>query len=101
MRTTINIDDDLLERASHLMGPIDRTALVREAFKALIERESGRRSGKSSGAQHHEAGEMAALSPVDRDARTIPDTPPDTTNAMASALATSSGCTCERCTMYN
>ena len=27
MRTTINIDDDLLERASHLMGPIDRTAL--------------------------------------------------------------------------
>ncbi|MCA3071036.1 MAG: type II toxin-antitoxin system VapB family antitoxin [Rhodocyclaceae bacterium] len=51
MRTTINIDDDLLERASHLMGPIDRTALVREAFKALIERESGRRLARLGGSQ--------------------------------------------------
>ena len=51
MRTTINIDDDLLERATHLMGPIDRTALVREAFKALIERESGRRLARLGGSQ--------------------------------------------------
>jgi len=51
MRTTINIDDDLLERAAHLMGPIDRTALVREAFRALIERESGRRLARLGGSQ--------------------------------------------------
>ena len=51
MRTTINIDDDLLERAAPLMGPIDRTALVREAFKALIERESGRRLARLGGSQ--------------------------------------------------
>ena len=51
MRTTINIDDDLLERAAQLMGPIDRTALVREAFKALIERESGRRLARLGGSQ--------------------------------------------------
>jgi len=51
MRTTINIDDDLLERAARLMGPIDRTALVREALKALIERESARRLAKLGGTQ--------------------------------------------------
>jgi Arc/MetJ family transcription regulator len=51
MRTTINIDDDLLERAARLMGAIDRTALVREALKALIERESGRRLSRLGGSQ--------------------------------------------------
>ena len=51
MRTTINIDDDLLERAAQRMGPIDRTALVREAFKALIERESSRRLARLGGSQ--------------------------------------------------
>lgn len=43
MRTTINIDDDLLATASRLAGPLDRSAIVREGLKALIERESARR----------------------------------------------------------
>ena len=43
MRTTINLDDELLEEAAELTGLRERTALVREALKALIERESARR----------------------------------------------------------
>jgi len=43
MRTTINIDDDLLAKAAKLTGSLDRSAMVREGLKALIERESARR----------------------------------------------------------
>ena len=43
MRTTLAIDDDLLARAQRLVGVQERSALVREALKALIERESARR----------------------------------------------------------
>ncbi len=51
MRTTINIDDELLEKAATLTGPMDRTALVREGLKALIERESARRLSRLGGTQ--------------------------------------------------
>jgi Arc/MetJ family transcription regulator len=43
MRATINIDDELLAKATKLAGPMDRTAVVSEGLKALIERESARR----------------------------------------------------------
>lgn len=43
MRTTLNIDDSLLEHAVKLTGVTEKTALVREGLKALIERESARR----------------------------------------------------------
>jgi Arc/MetJ family transcription regulator len=43
MRTTLALDDDLLEKAQALTGPMDKTALVREALQALIQRESARR----------------------------------------------------------
>jgi len=43
MRTTINIDDELLAKAIKLMGPMDRTTLLSESLKALIERESAKR----------------------------------------------------------
>jgi Arc/MetJ family transcription regulator len=43
MRTTVTIDDELLNEAERLTGLKDRSALVREAFKALIERERARR----------------------------------------------------------
>jgi Arc/MetJ family transcription regulator len=43
MRTTINLDDDLLATASRLTGITDRTPLIRESLKALIARESARR----------------------------------------------------------
>lgn len=51
MRTTINIDDDLLAKASKLAGPLDRSAVVHEGLKALIERESARRLARLGGSQ--------------------------------------------------
>jgi len=43
MRTTLNIDDELLEQASDLTGIEEKTPLIREALQALIARESARR----------------------------------------------------------
>lgn len=43
MRTTIALDDDLLRTAQEFTGVKEKTALIREALKALIERESARR----------------------------------------------------------
>ena len=40
MRTTVVLDDDLVRIAQELTGVAEETALIREAFKALIERES-------------------------------------------------------------
>lgn len=43
MRTTIALDDDLVAEAQRLTGTREKSALVREALGALIERESARR----------------------------------------------------------
>lgn len=43
MRTTVNIDDDLLARAQRISGVSEKAALLREGLRALIERESARR----------------------------------------------------------
>ena len=43
MKTTLNIDDDLLDRARRLAGIDEKTALVRAGLEALIARESARR----------------------------------------------------------
>jgi Arc/MetJ family transcription regulator len=43
MRTTINIDDELLARAREFTGIQEKTALVREALKSLIAFEAGKR----------------------------------------------------------
>ncbi|MFO1219485.1 MAG: type II toxin-antitoxin system VapB family antitoxin [Burkholderiaceae bacterium] len=51
MRTTITIDDELLAKAAKLAGPLDRSAVVREALEALIERESARRLARLGGSQ--------------------------------------------------
>ena len=51
MRTTINIDDDLLAKAIKLTGPLDRSAVIHEGLKALIERESARRLARLGGTQ--------------------------------------------------
>lgn len=49
MRTTLNIDDQLLQQARALCGVEEKTALVREGLKALIERESARRLARLGG----------------------------------------------------
>jgi Arc/MetJ family transcription regulator len=43
VRTTIKLDDDLLAEAQRLTGLRERAALVHEALRALVERESARR----------------------------------------------------------
>lgn len=51
MRTTLVLDDELLDRAQALIGPMDKTALVREALRALIERESANRLALLGGSE--------------------------------------------------
>lgn len=51
MRTTLNIDDDLLAQAQKLTQLKERTLLIREALKALIERESARRLARLGGTE--------------------------------------------------
>ena len=43
MRTTIALDDELLEQAREATGLKENTVLVREGLKALVEREAARR----------------------------------------------------------
>ena len=43
MRTTLALDDDLIEEAQKLTGLTEKAALIREALKALIARESAKR----------------------------------------------------------
>lgn len=51
MRTTLNIDDALVARASQLTGVTERTALIHEGLRALIERESARRLARLGGTE--------------------------------------------------
>ena len=49
MRTTLALDDELIARAQELTGVREKSALVREALKALVERESARRLARLGG----------------------------------------------------
>jgi Arc/MetJ family transcription regulator len=49
MRTTVALDDDLVRTAQEFTGVAEKTALIREALKALIERESARRLASLGG----------------------------------------------------
>lgn len=51
MRTTLNIDDELLARARELTNITTKPALIREALRALVERESARRLARLGGSQ--------------------------------------------------
>ena len=51
MRTTLALDDNLLADAQALTGLQEKSALVREALVALIERESARRLARLGGSQ--------------------------------------------------
>ena len=59
MRTTLALDDELLAKAQAFTGLKEKSALVREALKALIERESGRRLALLGGTE-------PALQPIPR-----------------------------------
>ena len=49
MRTTLNLDDDLMEEAMTLSGIRDKAEVLHEALRALIGREAGRRLAKLGG----------------------------------------------------
>jgi hypothetical protein len=51
MRTTLIIDDRLLERARELSGIEEKTSLVRAGLEALIAREAGKRLAALGGGQ--------------------------------------------------
>jgi len=51
MRTTIALDDDLLAKAQAYTGLEEKSALVREALKALIQREAAKRLANLGGSQ--------------------------------------------------
>jgi Arc/MetJ family transcription regulator len=51
MRTTIALDDELLAKAQAFTGLREKSALVREALKALVERESARRLARLGGSE--------------------------------------------------
>lgn len=51
MRITLNIDDHLFEQAVRLAGVKEKTALLREGLKALIQRESARRLSQLGGSE--------------------------------------------------
>lgn len=53
MRTTVNIDDELLNEAQRITGMTEKAALVREGLRALIERESARRLARLGGSEPH------------------------------------------------
>ena len=59
MRTTIALDDDLVRLAQEFTGVGEKAALLREALKALIERESARRLASLGGT-------MPELKPIRR-----------------------------------
>jgi Arc/MetJ family transcription regulator len=59
MRTTLNIDDELLKRAIGLTGESEKTALVRRGLEALIALESARRLATLGGTEKR-------LSPIRR-----------------------------------
>jgi Arc/MetJ family transcription regulator len=51
MRTTLNIDDDIIKKASKLTGIKEKTSLVRLGLEALIARESARRLSELGGSE--------------------------------------------------
>jgi len=51
MRTTLALDDDLLSKAQALTGVSEKTALIREALRALIQRESAKRLALLGGSE--------------------------------------------------
>lgn len=51
MRTTVTLDDELIEQAQRVTGVTERAALLRAGLLALIERESARRLARLGGSE--------------------------------------------------
>jgi Arc/MetJ family transcription regulator len=53
MRTTVTLDDELLATAQEYTGVAEKSALIREALTALVQREAARRLAALGGSQPH------------------------------------------------
>jgi Arc/MetJ family transcription regulator len=51
MRTTVTLDDKIVEAAQELTGITEKSALVRAALKSLVESESARRLARLGGSE--------------------------------------------------
>lgn len=51
MRTTVNLDDELLTQAREMTSIMSNTKLLREALRALVQRESARRLARLKGSE--------------------------------------------------
>jgi Arc/MetJ family transcription regulator len=51
MRTTVNLDEKLVEEAMRVSGVRERTAVIHEGLKALVSRESARRLARLGGSE--------------------------------------------------
>lgn len=51
MRTTVTLDDRLLAQAQELCGQLERSALLKQALQALVQRESARRLAALGGSE--------------------------------------------------
>ena len=51
MRTTLNLDRELLEKAQRLTGITEKTALLHAGLEALVRRESARRLAALGGSE--------------------------------------------------
>jgi Arc/MetJ family transcription regulator len=51
MRTTLNLDDELMAEARRLTGITEKTAVIHEGLRALIARECARRLAKLGGTE--------------------------------------------------
>jgi Arc/MetJ family transcription regulator len=64
MRTTMIIDDELLEQARSLSGLTEKTAVVHAGLEALIARESARRLARLGGYDRHAAAPRRRRTPA-------------------------------------
>ncbi|GAC1422542.1 MAG: type II toxin-antitoxin system VapB family antitoxin [Acidobacteriaceae bacterium] len=53
MRTTVTLDDELLKSAEFYTGLKEKSALIREALTALVQREAARRLALLGGTEPH------------------------------------------------
>jgi Arc/MetJ family transcription regulator len=51
MRTTVNLDDDLLSIALNLTGIASKSALINEGLRVLVQREAARKLATLGGSQ--------------------------------------------------
>jgi Arc/MetJ family transcription regulator len=51
MRTTLSLDDELVEKAQFYTGIREKSALIREALRTLVEREAARRLARFGGSE--------------------------------------------------